>query len=129
MLDKAEVTAEEEALRIRARALSDPKRSLYFSRLEKELKDPDSYAVLNYLFVTGLHHFYLGKLLRGSINFIAFLVALYLIFNGMLWLGISLIVVTSLSELYALFNAEIIAQHHNNQVMASILQELESQIS
>lgn len=128
MLDKAAVASEEEALRIRARALSGPKRSQYFHRLEKELRDPDSYAVLNYLFVTGLHHFYLGNWLRGSINFIAFLVALYLIFNGMLWLGISLIIITSLSELYALFNAEMIVQHHNNQLMAKILEELESEI-
>jgi len=73
MLDKTEVQAEEESLRLAIRDLPDEQRKRFYAIAKKKLKDPDTFAVLNYLFVTGLHHFYLGHWLRGIINLVVFI--------------------------------------------------------
>ncbi len=125
MLDKEAVSLEEERIRQQVRTLPEEKRLQFYTRLEKEVKDPDSYAVLNYLFISGLHHFYMGKWLRGSINLAVFAVAVYLMFNSMVMLGIILLIVISLFELYELFQSETIVQDYNNKLMNTLLQDLE----
>ncbi len=125
MLDKEAVSLEEERIRQQVRALPEEKRLHFYTRLEKEVKDPDSYAVLNYLFISGLHHFYLGKWLRGSINLAAFTATIHLMFNSMVMLGIILLIIISLFELYALFQSETIVQDYNNKLMNSLLLDLE----
>ncbi len=128
MPDKNEISLEEEKIRLQVRELPEQKRLQFYTLLERNVKDPDSYAVLNYLFITGLHHFYLGKWLRGSINLMLFLLALYLMFNSMVVPGLVLILITSLFELYALFNAEAIVQQHNNHLMKDLLKEIDKQV-
>lgn len=128
MPDKNEICLEEEKIRLQVRELPEQKRLQFYTLLEKNVKDPDSYAVLNYLFITGLHHFYLGKWLRGSMNLMLFLLALYLIFNGIVVPGLVLILITSLFELYALFNAEVIVQQYNNHLMKALLKEIDKQV-
>jgi len=121
MLKQSEVDAREEALRLLIRELPDEQRKAFYERAEKELKDPDSFAVLNYLFIAGLHHFYLGRWLRGLINLVAFSAGIYLIYldqwsNGLIIIGI----ITAL-EFYALFRSQIIVKHYNNRTSADIL--------
>lgn len=127
MLKQSEVDAREEEIRLMVRELPDAQRKSYFEQAESRLKDPDTYAVLNYLFIAGLHHFYLGRWLRGLINLAVFGGGVYLMFldqwrNGFIVIGI----ITAL-ELYALFRSQIIVQHYNNSISEEILDSMEQQ--
>jgi len=127
MLKQKEVDTREEELRLVVRELPDESRKRYFEQAENKLKDPDTYAVLNYLFIAGLHHFYLGRWFRGLINLAVFCAGIYLMVldqwkNGFIVIGI----ITAL-ELYALFRAQIIVKNYNNNVSAAILASLRTQ--
>jgi len=118
------VTAEEESLRVLIRELPDDQRKRFYALSKEKLKDPDTFAVLNYLFVTGLHHFYLGHWLRGLINLSGFIAAIFLWALGLWPAALLLIVLISVTELYALFRAQVIVQDHNNKLMAALLRQL-----
>ncbi|MFC1626117.1 TM2 domain-containing protein [Pseudomonadota bacterium] len=125
-LKQREVDAREEELRLEARELPDEQRKAYFEQTERRLKDPDTYAVLNYLFIAGLHHFYLGRWFRGLINLAVFSGGIYLMYldqwkNGFIVIGI----ITAL-ELYALFRSQIIVKHYNNRISEEILDSIEA---
>lgn len=59
MLTSEQVLEIKERLRKCVGALPDDKRLAFYKKVEQRLKDPDTYAALNYLFIAGLHHFYL----------------------------------------------------------------------
>lgn len=123
MLDASEVEREENRLRDAASALPDDARKRYYEQLRKRTKDPDTYATLNWFLVAGLHHFYLGKTLRGMINLIVFAVGVFLIFV-LPPIGIAIITVIFIVELWALFRSQIIVRDHNNRVSEATLQEV-----
>lgn len=105
--------AQEEALRRQVRDLPDPLRAEYHRLLREQVKDPDTYAALNFLLVAGLHHFYLGKLLRGAINLLIFSAGVMLMIlqqwlQGGLALGFILLI-----ELPQLFRSQRIVREHN----------------
>lgn len=122
-LRKDDVANREDAIRKRVTALEPSLRKTYFQRVGKKLKDPDTYAVLNYFFLTGLHHMYLGKWLRGLVNLIVLIAGVVLMFMGLP--GYWLVVFILLIELMALFRSEVIVNHHNNNVSEHLLSELE----
>jgi TM2 domain-containing membrane protein YozV len=124
MKSKEAIQEEEERIRKLVRGLPDDKRLLFFQQVEKNLKDPDTYATLNYLFIAGLHHFYLGKWIRGSINLFIFLMGVALLFTGLAIIGVLLLIAITLVELKALFKSQIIIQDYNNNVMAAIYREV-----
>ncbi len=124
MKDNEAILEEEERIRRLVRELPDEKRVLFFKQAEKHLKDPDTYAVLNYLFIAGLHHFYLGKWIRGSINLFIFLMGVVLLFTGLAFTGVLLLVIISVIELKALFKSQIVVQDYNNGVMEAIYREI-----
>ena len=115
MLNQAEVDAREEELRLAIRDLPDEKRKAFYERAEHELKDPDTFAVLNYLFIAGLHHFYLGRWLRGLINLAVFGGSIYLMVLGQWKNGFILFGIITVLELYALFRSQIIVKNFNNK--------------
>jgi TM2 domain-containing membrane protein YozV len=104
--------------------LPDDKRFVFFQKTEKQLKDPDTYATLNYLFIAGLHHFYLGNWVRGLFNLAVFLTGMIMLFTPLFIPGILLIITISAVELFALFKAQVIVQAHNNAIMNRIYQEI-----
>ena len=114
----------EEAIRGRVAALSDGLRKQYFSQMRHLVKDPDSYAVLNYLFVAGLHHFYLGKWLRGAVNLAVFCAAMFFALLQFYVLSAVLLLFVSLVELPALFCAQSIVMKHNNDISENIIKTL-----
>ena len=118
------IQAEEERIRQWVRELPDDKRLAFFKQAEKSLKDPDTYATLNYLFIAGLHHFYLGKWIRGSINLLIFVAGVLCIFTGLTGLGILILIAISAVELKALFKAQLVIQEYNNSVMQAIYREI-----
>ena len=118
------IQAEEERIRQWVRELPDDKRLAFFKQAEKSLKDPDTYATLNYLFIAGLHHFYLGKWIRGSINLLIFVAGVLCIFTGLTGLGILILIAISAVELKALYKAQLVIQDYNNGVMQAIYREI-----
>lgn len=110
---------EEEQLRQQVRELSSEQRKLFYKLQEKHTKDPDTYAVLNYFFVAGLHHFYLRKYLWGSIDLTLMIIGILTFPLG----GFVLLILLVLFELPQLFMAQRIVQRYNNQVMRDALAE------
>lgn len=124
MLSREQVHEAEERLRKNVRALPDNKRLDFFKKAEQNLKDPDTYAALNYFFIAGLHHFYLGKWVRGFLNISIFLAGVVLLFTPLTIIGLLLIIAITIVELYALFKSQTIVQDHNNRILEKIYLEL-----
>lgn len=121
MLNQQQVEAEEELIREQVAALPDEQRKVFYQQLKPLLRDPDTYATLNWCFLAGLHHFYLGQWGRGLFNLLVFVVGVALLFTPLLLAGIALLVLISVAELWALFRAQIIIQDWNNQIMRRLL--------
>lgn len=124
MLSKEIVEQEEERLRQVISALPDEERRRIYKEAEKKLKDPDTYATLNYFFIAGLHYFYLGKWGAGILAIVLFWAGVALLFTDFTALGILLIAGVFIVELYELFRSQLIVQDHNNQVLAAISKRL-----
>lgn len=123
-LREAEVAAREERLRIALRALGDEQRLAFYRDYNPRLKDPDTYATLNWLMLTGLHHFYLGKLGRGLLN-LGIMVAGILLLFLLTPLGIAVLVFILVMELPALFRSQVIVADHNTRMGEALLQTLQ----
>ena len=122
-LKSQEVEEKEDKLRLSVRELEDSDRMNFHKALSDRMKDPDTYAVLNFFFITGIHHFYLENHAQGSINLIGFVLGLLLLLGGLdgPWeAGISLIVFIILIELPALFRSQIIVKKYRIQTPKSI---------
>lgn len=120
-MDSETVKQHEEALRQQVRQLDEPQRKQFYHQFNQQMKDPDTYAVLNYLFLAGLHHFYLGKMARGWGNLLIFGLGLLLMIVGLAWIGFAVILAITIIELKALFQSETIVTDHNNRLMESLL--------
>jgi len=98
----------------------------HYYALEVELlKDPNTYTRLNWIFIAGLHHFYLGKWQRGSFNLLLMLLGIALFFSkSFVLLGAAFIVLTIIIELPQLFNSKKIIHTHNNQLMKTLLKQV-----
>jgi len=123
MLNQQDVNAEDEKLQQEAKQLSDEQRQQLFSSFKLKLKDPDTYAALNWFFMVGLHHFYLGKWLRGFINIGVVLLGIVLLFTPVFWLGVIMILVISVEEVWSLFRSQVIVQDWNNKLFAQLLNQ------
>jgi len=134
VLKRQEVESREEQLRLRIRELPDDLKQLYYRQAKSRIKDPDTYAVLNYLGVAGLHHFYVGRWSRGFVNISIFTLGLLLAGIGLvklelIYMAIGAIALAAvlLAELPALFNSQLIIQDHNNGIMQQLLDDLDPQ--
>ncbi|GAA3928531.1 hypothetical protein [Litoribacillus peritrichatus] len=131
MLKKDIVEEQEEQLRRQVRELSDEDRATYFRLSEKSIKDPDTYATLNYIFIAGLHHFYLGKWGLGLMNILVFWGGVALIWFGQIEIGVALLIGIFAFELYELFRSQVLVADFNNKagqkVLKTVLSERENQ--
>ena len=119
-MDTHQLKQQEEQLRSEINQLTSEQRKHYYQQEKIRIKDPDTYAVLNWFCAAGLHHFYLGNYPRGAINFLLMLCGLLFIES----FGIFLILLVLLMELPQLFKSQQIIHKYNNQVMQDILLEL-----
>jgi TM2 domain-containing membrane protein YozV len=124
MKSKETIQVDEERIRKWVRELPDDKRLQFFQQTEQALKDPDTYAVLNYLFIAGLHHFYLGKWLRGCINLSVFITGAVLLFMHFTAAGLLLLTGITVIELKDLFYSQLVVQDYNNEAMEKIYHSL-----
>lgn len=124
MLKQKEVDAAEERLREQVRALSDEARRRFYALANARIRDPDTYAVLNWVLI-GLHHLYLGKGARALVTLLAFGFGIALLFgDATLPFGVVLLVGIAAIELYELFRAQLIVQEYNNRVMRQALEQV-----
>ena len=124
MLDKTEVKAREEQLRLQVRALTDEQRKRFYAQFKERMKDPDTYAVLNYIFIAGLHHFYLGRVTRGLVNIAVFFAAVAMAFSGHVSAAVVVFIVITVLELFELFQSQAIVDDFNNRLMEDIIKTL-----
>jgi|TARA_B100000795_G_C22769262_1_gene427131 TM2 domain-containing membrane protein YozV len=124
-LNAEEVDNKEESIRLRVSFLDDDKRKQYYLRMDNEFKDPDTYAVLNLIFLAGLHHFYLKRYIRGSVNLLVFTIGGVLLFSDTPIVGVVTIGLILLFELYELFFSQLLTQQYNNRMSEEILLDLE----
>ena len=122
MVSADELSAEEDVLRAQVTALIPEQRKLYYRTEKHRIKDPDTYATLNYFVVGGLHHFYLGNYVFGAINFALTLTGI------IMWdvVGLLLIVLVVIIELPQLLRSQRIVHQYNNNVMRQCLSMVES---
>lgn len=121
MLKQEDVDAEEESLRKAIRELSEEQRADFYRHAGKAVKDPDTYAALNWFFIAGLHHFYLGRWQWGLIDIGALFVAIGCFAAGQVWAGVALLIVIYSWELIQLFRSQIIVQDWNNRLYRDLL--------
>ena len=128
------VEEQEENLRTTAGELEETERKFFFKRFSEEYKDPDTYAVLNFFFIGGLHHFYLKKYVRGFFNLSLSLCGFVLMFTapfqeindyqvGAFGAGILILALVTIIEIPNLFRSQIIAKDFNNRLSRKILKE------
>lgn len=123
-LRQQQVQADEEQIRRQLRSLTAEQRLAFYKVYTPHLKDPDTYASLNWLFIAGAHHFYLGKWLLGCLDFGIMALGIFMLFV-LPTVGLSLIVLVTVIEVPALFRSQTIVAHYNNRLalrtLASIL--------
>lgn len=124
MLDQHRVNAEEETLRQRVRDLPDAARARFHSEAGERLRDPDTYAVLNFSLICGIHHLYLRRYALWLFEFLLGVVGVVLLVTPWLPAGIALIAALFIAELYCLFRSQVIVQDYNNRVMREVLAEM-----
>lgn len=127
MLKQDAVSVEEERLREQIQSLTETQRRDFYEQVKKQIRDPDTYAALNWFFVAGLHHFYLGKWFHGLADLLIFALGAGFMVTGLFWIGLALIVFISLWEFWALFRSQIIIQDWNNRLYRRLLNQIENQ--
>lgn len=128
MFDSSELKSiekREDEIRLIINKLDELKRKEFYSYLEDNLKDPDTYAALNYSLILGLHHLYLGRSLRAFIDYFAMAVGvLFLFSDGLALLGLAIITGVILFELRDLFRSQLIVKKHNLSLQESFLKRI-----
>lgn len=122
MFSEKELNLEEHELREQIRSLHDSQRQYYLTLERAKLKSPDRYLLLNRLFPSGLHHFYLGRWGRGIVNSgltVAGL-ALLLVTDQVVY-GLMLLTAMVFIEIPQLLNARHLVHSRNNRIMARCL--------
>lgn len=111
-----EIIEKEEELRDKVLKLTDEERKTYYKSLSDEIKDPDTYAVLNYFFTLGLHHLYVGKIKAFLQELLIILISLVLIFSQCqyaIYTGFVIFSCVSAYQIFQLFLSQRIIRHLN----------------
>ena len=109
----------EELLRKQVNALPENQRKEFYHRQSQKLKDPDTYATLNWFFLGGIHHCYLGKYAIFSLELILLAVSLI----GLALEHTNAYVILSLLTIYELpqlFFSQKIVRLHNYKLSCEI---------
>lgn len=118
-LDADTVNRQEEDIRDRMRDLDDEARQRVYALAAKQTKAAETYAMCNYIFIAGLHHFYLGRTARGLVNLAVFILGLLTL--ALYATGVIFIIGITIVELPALFRSQTIVKDHNNKVLLGLL--------
>jgi len=113
----------EEVLRQQVNQLSDVKKIEFYKQQSARLKDPDTYAALNWFFLGGFHHCYLGKYALFVIEITLLIASIigYVLGHASSLFIIMLLVIYELPQL---FFSQKIARQHNYDVSCDIFNEI-----
>lgn len=113
----------EELLRSQVKSLPESQKKEFYERQSKKLKDPDTYATLNWFFLGGLHHCYLGKYGLFIVEFSLLTIS---IIGLVLGHSSAFIILASLVlyELPQLFFSQKIARQHNYNLSCEIFNDV-----
>ena len=126
-MNEKSLRQEEEQLREQITQLNSEQKKSYYALEVAQVKDPDTYAALNWAFLAGLHHFYLGKWQRGLLNLVLMLVGVLFYLSQLPpLLGAGAILLVFIIELPQLFNSQQIIHQYNNDVMKRLLKQVSS---
>ena len=112
----------EELFREQLNALPKEQKKAFYELQSKKLKDPDTYAVLNWLFLGGIHHFYLKKYVLFAIELMLLTVSIIGFFLGHAS-SIYIIILLCIYELPQLFFSQKIARQYNYNLSCDIFNE------
>ncbi len=116
---------EEEQLREQISKLSSEQKKRYYALEVEQVKDPDTYAALNWAFIAGLHHFYLGNWQRGVLNLLLMVIGCVFYFSQLMpFVGAGMVLLVFIIELPQLFNSQKIIHRYNNQLMKRLFREV-----
>ena len=118
-----ELEDQEEQLRSRVNALTTEQKKNYYRQQAVQLKDPDTYASLNWLFLGGFHHLYLKKYRLFAIEFSCLIMAIIGLFLGFHYV-VYLLIAIAIFELPQLFFSQKIARQYNYQVSSELLKKI-----
>ncbi|GAA5646794.1 MULTISPECIES: hypothetical protein [Vibrio] len=119
-----ELKDKEEDLRSKVNSLTEEKKKAFYKRQVRELKDPDTYAVLNWLFLGGFHHIYLKRYKVFAIEFTLLVGSIIGLSLGYRWPAL-LIVGLVVYELPQLFFSQKIARQYNYDTSSQILNDVQ----
>jgi len=113
----------EEILRQQVNQLPEAQRKQFYQRQAEKLKDPDTYAALNWFFLGGVHHCYLGKYALFVIEITLLMVSIigYILGHPS---SLFLLMLLVIYELPQLFFSQKIARQHNYQLSCEIFNEV-----
>ncbi|WP_010450691.1 hypothetical protein [Vibrio rotiferianus] len=114
---------QEELLRSQVNSLPEHQKKEFYERQSKSLKDPDTYATLNWFFLGGFHHCYLGKYALFALELILLIVSIvgFVFGHPSAFLILALLVIYELPQL---FFSQKIARQHNYQLSCEIFNDV-----
>ena len=114
---------QEELLRSQVNSLPEHQKKEFYERQSKSLKDPDTYATLNWFFLGGFHHCYLGKYALFALELILLIVSIvgFVLGHPSAFLILALLIIYELPQL---FFSQKIARLHNYQLSCEIFNEV-----
>jgi|SRR5690606_9446677 len=129
MFSEKELNLEESDLRQQIAGLDAAGQERYHQCATAALKSPATYALLNWFFLLGAHHFYLHRWLRGLLNLAITAAALYLLItqDARTYAGILLLAV-AIVEVPQLLNYEHIVHAYNIRTMRSCLKRAQKHL-
>ncbi len=113
----------EELLRRQVSSLPENKKKEFYALQSKKLKDPDTYATLNWFFLGGFHHCYLGKYALFALE-LALLIICVLGFLLNHPSSFVILVLLLAYELPHLFFSQKIARQHNYKLSCEIFNDV-----
>jgi len=119
-----ELEKKEELFRQQLNGLSKEQRKAFYEVQSQKLKDPDTYAALNWLFLGGIHHLYLRKYALFAMELMLLTVSIIGFFLGHAS-SIYIIILLSVYELPQLFFSQKIARQYNYNLSCNILNEIQ----
>ncbi|GAB7227843.1 hypothetical protein ACPV5J_01755 [Vibrio rotiferianus] len=114
---------QEELLRSQVNSLPEHQKKEFYERQSKSLKDPDTYATLNWFFLGGFHHCYLGKYALFALELILLIVSIvgFVLGHPSAFIILALLIIYELPQL---FFSQKIARQHNYQLSCEIFNDV-----
>ncbi|HHX8477725.1 TPA: hypothetical protein ACVO16_004509 [Vibrio diabolicus] len=113
----------EELLRSQVNSLPENQKKEFYELQSKRLKDPDTYATLNWFFLGGFHHCYLGKYALFALELTLLTVSIIGLVLGHSS-ALLILVLLVVYELPQLFFSQKIARQHNYKLSCEIFNDV-----